>query len=520
MWFRSREVQINNDEKPKPEVEYVEYAGDSKSSFDHAEVAPEALEDLGTSKKDMKSLIAKVWGLNAVLGWTYMIMFTDKYLLSTSAILGIKDKSEGWLGGLDMTKNEMFSWTSSAYYLGYLVAEVPLSFLVVKKCGTRYTGIVVLLWGIVIACSSASQSYAGYVVCRVLLGAGESIMISSFQVTVSQFFPKHQHFGAGGMVWTGANGITIFLVNAVGYGLITHNYPIASWRIAHIIFGLLTVLTGILYFFIVPNTPDEAWFLTEPEKRALLVRLRDNQQGFGDTKIKWYQVLEPFTSEIVHTALILGNIIANCIIMGAMTTFQNSLINQVVSSKPKSLLMTMPGGAFQLLGCWGVGAVSLAGLFSHHRFAYMLFGGSLNVMCCCLISWGPNDASQLVGLWMWNWVAQLSYGGMLSMVTSNITGHTKKITVSSVVLVSYSVANLVGPQLFTDSEKEAGWPSAKEAIAALSVISFVFQIALLGYYVIVNRRRDVKYGAPETHTMQSSMEDLTDGENKNFRYAY
>ena len=106
------------------------------------------------------------------------------------------------------------------------------------------------------------------------------------------------------------------------------------------------------------------------------------------------------------------------------------------------------------------------------------------------------------------------------MVTSNITGHTKKITVSSAVLCFYSASNLAGPQLFTDSEKAAGWPSAKEAIAALSVISFVFQIALLCYYVVVNRRRDVKYGAPETHAMQSSMEDLTDGENKNFRYAY
>lgn len=513
-------------DKKNTDVEHVEnpsesYPVDEKQGEEFIEnVEAETLEQLGTTRKDMRSLIAKTWALNMMLGWAYMIMYTDKYILSTAAILGIKDPPQGWKGGLHMSTYQ-FSWSSSSTYFGYLVAEIPLSLLVVKKCGPRWTGIVMLLWGIVVVCSAASQSYAGYIVCRVLLGAGESVIVTSFQVTTSQFFPKHQHFAAGGMVWTCFNGLTVILVNAVGYGLMIKDWTLGRWRIIHLIFGALTIVSGIAYFAVVPNTPEQAWFLTGAEKRALLVRIRGNQQGYGNSKIKWYQIREIVTSDAVHTILILLNVFTCITIFGAMATFQNTLVKQVVDSDSQSLLMTIPGGACQIVGCGLISILSLWGVFSKCRSAYMIPAGAINVLCCCFIAWGPNTAAKLSGIWIWNWVSNVSFGGMLSMVTSNVAGHTKKITVSALTLVLYSAAHVSGPQMFKDSEKESGYPSAKEAMAALSVVSFVLQIVLLCFYIIKNRYRERTFG-PVTLTKATTTTDmdLTDVENKNFRYSY
>lgn len=105
------------------------------------------------------------------------------------------------------------------------------------------------------------------------------------------------------------------------------------------------------------------------------------------------------------------------------------------------------------------------------------------------------------------------------MVTSNIAGHTKKVAMSGLVLCQYSWSNLVGPQLFFDSEEAAGYPTAKKAIAALSVVSLGLTVAQVAYYIFMNKHRDRAYGPAEAHATQSAAEDLTDGENKNFRYA-
>jgi hypothetical protein len=46
-----------------------------------------------------------------------------------------------------------------------------------------------------------------------------------------------------------------------------------------IIYGSVTVLTGVLIFFVLPDSPSKAWFFNDQEKRLALVRLAENQTG-------------------------------------------------------------------------------------------------------------------------------------------------------------------------------------------------------------------------------------------------
>lgn len=56
-----------------------------------------------------------------------------------------------------------------------------------------------------------------------------------------------------------------------------------------------TILAGILFLFIVPDSPATAWFLNKEERIMAIERLRGNNQGVGSKKFKKHQFIEAFT---------------------------------------------------------------------------------------------------------------------------------------------------------------------------------------------------------------------------------
>lgn len=60
------------------------------------------------------------------------------------------------------------------FFIPYILCEVPANWILVKfKRPSVWIGIIVTAWGIVMTCSGFSQSFAGLIVCRLLLGVFE-----------------------------------------------------------------------------------------------------------------------------------------------------------------------------------------------------------------------------------------------------------------------------------------------------------------------------------------------------------
>lgn len=56
--------------------------------------------------------------------------------------------------------------------------------------------------------------------------------------------------------------------------------------------GIITSFVGLLGWFILPNSPMTAKFLTEAEKIALLNHIAVNQTGIENRHFKWRQLKE------------------------------------------------------------------------------------------------------------------------------------------------------------------------------------------------------------------------------------
>lgn len=116
---------------------------------------------------------------------------------------------------------------------------------------------------------------------------------------------------------------------------------------------------------------------------------------------------------------------------------------------------------------------------------------------------------------------------LLSLTTSNIAGHTKKVVANAGVFIGYSIGNIAGPFFYKTSQA----PTYSLGIWSM-IVSHLLEVVVVGLLWILlrweNRRRDRLQGFSELndgHTREEELDntafsDLTDKENLDFRYVY
>ena len=118
----------------------------------------------------------------------------------------------------------------------------------------------------------------------------------------------------------------------------------------------------------------------------------------------------------------------------------------------------------------------------------------------------------------------LAEGNMIiSLVTRNVAGQTKKGITMTMVFVGWAVGNMIAPQIFQTSDAPR---YIKGFIAHLCIYGVYLVLVVVTRIVLMKRNHDkrTKAGIAEreqdsvTHTL--AFNDLTDKENPNFRYVY
>lgn len=432
----------------------------------------------------------------------YCIQFMDKLSNSFGSILGLETD-------LKMTGN-MYSWTGSAFYLGYLFFTAftvrILQRFPVAKCVAAF----VVLWGSVL-CLQAAANYSGLIALRCMLGMFESIITPAFVIITSQYYRKEEMF-LRTTLWLSANGFGAICGAGIAYGIVKYerNPDLAPWKYMFLITGVLSICSGVLVFVHLPDTPATAWFFTSTDKKALVARIRDNQQGFGNKQFKWYQFREAF-KDLNTYLLFLYALVAN-IPNGGVTNFGSILLRErFKATTERALLLQMPGGAVEFLGCT---ALAFVALYLDVRLPIAMFGMALNIIATCLLAFSKNDTVMYVGFVMLL-LLPMGFICVLSCISSNVAGHTKKTTVNGIVLVGYCIGNLIGPQTFLATEAPR-YQTAIICMISCDTVGFLILAALFVSYTAMNRNK----AATKVEVCENSeFADLTDRENPLFRYT-
>ncbi|KAH9432924.1 hypothetical protein MCOR02_007597 [Pyricularia oryzae] len=435
----------------------------------------------------------------------YFLQYLDKTLINYANVMGLQ-KDTG-------INTDQYSQLALIFYVSYLVFEFPTGYLMQRLPTSKYLGFNVCAWGMMVACTAAANSWAGLVTLRVLLGCFEAVVAPSLILITTMWYRKSEQPPRVGLWYVGTGiGKMVGALTSFGFQHYTGNV-MRSWQIMFLVFGLITVAVGILVVLFMPDSPMKSR-LTQEEKVWAIERLRGNKTGVENKHLKKYQVYECFRDP--QTFLLVLIVLSSNIPNGFISSYQASVIQSFGFTSKQAALLSIPSGAVAcfatITGTWFAGRFNLRGPFILATLGMGFLGSNL-------MAFLPEDGyvvGKMIGNYSANFIGS-SLPLMYSYAGANYAGHTKKVTMNAVVLISFCLGNIIGPLTFREQDKPRFIP-AKIAMVVTTAFAALLTVVLMLYYRWENKRRDQKY-AHEAHRENSEFFDLTDRENHEFRFV-
>ncbi|KAL6815320.1 hypothetical protein GGI42DRAFT_348284 [Trichoderma sp. SZMC 28013] len=252
--------------------------------------------------------------------------------------------------------------------------------------------------------------------------------------------------------------------------------------------------------------------ISETGRVLAVARVRVNQQGIGNKHFKTYQFKEALMEPLALVFAFYS--IASNIPNGGISNFFKRL---VWLQSHAILLLGTPAGAVQ------VANLLLSGWYGDkytNRLLVSLGGLSLAVLGAILLIALPDaaKADKLVGCYM-TLAVTTPFVALLSLISSNIAGHTKKTTGATMYLIFYCAGNIIGPQTFRPVDAP-GFIPAKVTILVCYVLCVVDVVFVWWNCRRMNQKKAALRAEPEYVALENSeWLDLTDKENPEFTYT-
>ncbi|CAK7237622.1 Allantoate permease [Sporothrix bragantina] len=464
--------------------------------------------------EEERSLLRKIdWNLMPLLCIVYGLNYLDKTTVSYASVMGFKTDAN--LIGQD------YSWVASMFYFGYLVWEWPTNYLLQRLPLAKWSAANVIVWGLVLCCMAAVDSFAGAMAVRFFLGVFEAAVSPGFALFTSQWYTVREQ-GTRVGIWFSFNGVGQIIGGFIAYGIAvgTEKHPLHGlkpWQLLFLVIGLFTAAVGVVFLYLMPDNQMNARFLTEEERVKAIERIRVNQQGVGNKNFKFYQLKEALTDPVVW-AFVFYSLVAN-IPNGGITNFFSQLIVSFGFTSQQSLLLGTPGGLVEIIALVGCGYL---GDRYRNRLLISTVGMTLGFIGMLLVTILNNSPSQRVGRLFGYYLLQAAptpFVALLSLIATNIAGWTKKTSVAAMYLIAYCVGNIIGPQVFQAKDAPDYRPAEITILVcyALCILDVVF------IYFWWRRQNAIKakLRAEPGYRKMAGQEfyDLTDRENPEFNYS-
>jgi len=467
--------------------------------------------DAGKDRIERRALRKIDLRLIPLLTICYFLQYLDKGSIGFASILGIiKD---------DKLLGQEYSWTNSIFFFGFLAFTYPTSILIVKFPIGKYVSVTVVVWAVVLMLHAATHNFNGLMVARFFLGVSEATVVPAFAILVGTFYKREEQPLRQCAFFLG-DGLGGILGGLIAYGVAHIHGKLEVWKYLFLILGAVTAFFGGVLFLTLPDSPLTAKFLTEEERAITVSRVQMN----GSKKVISYQRYQVIEAVLDPQAwlLVLHTFCVN-VATGGLSSFGNLLINGFGFSLFSTLLLQIPAGAAQIV------FVCIGAYFGTYvknaRLLTMVFFMLVSITGTAMMYALP--AHHRVAKYAGSCLASAFSANLpmtTSMVTSNITGFTKKSTVMAMIFVAYCTGRIAGPQFFLQKEAPK-YPTGIKTILVVFSLAAAFALILRVYLIWENAKRDKETGA--TLSIQANdgfsgfseaEENLTDRENRKFRY--
>lgn len=188
------------------------------------------------------------------------------------------------------------------FFIGYAGSCVPSNMLLERFGSRRWMAFLIGGWGLASVLMAAIQGEYSFYVLRFLLGVIEGGFIPAVNFYITSWIPPRFR-----------SRINAIFIMAIPLGLITGgpiagallglNFGMPGWRWLFVLEGLPTVILGLLILRYLPETPKEAPWLTEDQRRALQV-VMESESPPAPPKTSWIANFAVFRQPVLWGLLL------------------------------------------------------------------------------------------------------------------------------------------------------------------------------------------------------------------------
>ncbi|GBF65079.1 transporter [Trichophyton mentagrophytes] len=218
------------------------------------------------------------------LSLLYLVSFLDRTNVGNA-------KLEGLLKDLRLSDGQ-YAAALTIFFVSYSIFE-PLTNILLKKLKpSLFIPVIMVLWGICMTTMGLTKNFSGFMAARWFLGFTEAGLFPGVGYFLSCWY-KRTEFGIRMAIFFSAAAVAgsfggllaaaIAKMNGVGGK--------SGWAWIFILEGLATIVIAIASFWMVQDFPDTATFLSEDDRKRVLLRLAKDKQasaGHEDFKMEYF----------------------------------------------------------------------------------------------------------------------------------------------------------------------------------------------------------------------------------------
>ncbi|RKL08457.1 hypothetical protein BFJ71_g1744 [Fusarium oxysporum] len=336
----------------------------------------------------------------------YLTAFIDRANIGNAKIAGMNDE-------LELTGRQ-YNIVLTVFFIPYAILEVPSNIILKLTRPSIWLPSIMLACGIVLTLMGIVQNFTGLTIARVFLGIPEA-----------GFFP----------------GAT---------------YLLTTWYLRiFILEGIATVLVAVWLYFVLPDGPETAKFLTPEERRFLAWRMQAemgiNSDQAHEEKLDFQTVKSGLNDWRIYVAVII--FLANSVGIYAFSFTVPTVILELGYTAATAQLLTIP-----IYVCAMILATTLAALPDRYkkRFPFLMVG--LGVAAAGLISLLAIPRPGLPGL-TYGFLFLAASGHYSFIVPSvcwlgnNLSPSSKRAVGMAVFMSLGNLGGIAGSNIFPEEEK-------------------------------------------------------------------
>jgi ACS family tartrate transporter-like MFS transporter len=223
-------------------------------------------EDL--QPRTMRKVVARLMPVLLVL---YVIAYLDRVNVSFA-----QDKLQQDLG----FSGAVYGFGAGVFFIGYFLLEVPSNLALHRFGARKWMARIMITWGVISACTALVQGPLSFYAVRFLLGVAEAGFFPGMILYLSYWFPARERAKAVGFFMS-AIAIS-YAIGAPLSGAIMSAFDgvagLRDWQWLFLIEAAPAVLAGLFVLRYLDDSPKDATWLDEDEKRWLARRLEGEER--------------------------------------------------------------------------------------------------------------------------------------------------------------------------------------------------------------------------------------------------